>query len=193
MNVLVIPEDFRKDQYLLLPIIRAMLGALGRGSAQVVICRDPLLGGYGQALKRERILEIVNRYRMVDLFLLCVDRDGLPGRVSQLAALENDAATLLPSDKVLLGENAWQEIEVWALAGIDLPKEWTWTDVRAEISVKEVYFDDLARQRQLAGRPDGGRIELGREAAGRYGRIRQLCPEDVQRLESRISAWLEKK
>ncbi len=30
MNVLVIPEDFRKDQYMLKPIITAMMEALER-------------------------------------------------------------------------------------------------------------------------------------------------------------------
>lgn len=29
MNVLVIPEDFRKDQYVLKPIVAAMLGSIG--------------------------------------------------------------------------------------------------------------------------------------------------------------------
>ncbi len=52
MNVLVIPEDFRKDQYVLKPIIQKMMQAIGL-SARVEVCRDPLLGGVGEALKWE--------------------------------------------------------------------------------------------------------------------------------------------
>jgi hypothetical protein len=47
----------------------------------VRICTDPLLGGVVQALRWERIEEILDRYRgMVDLFLLRVDRDGEQAR-----------------------------------------------------------------------------------------------------------------
>lgn len=41
MNVLVIPEDFRKDQYMLKPIIEAMLKAKGK-MVKVRVCQDPL-------------------------------------------------------------------------------------------------------------------------------------------------------
>ena len=77
MNVLVIPEDFRKDQYILKPLFRRLFQDLGRPSARVAVCQDPLLGGIGEALKSERLVEIVERYDgMTDLFILCVDRDG---------------------------------------------------------------------------------------------------------------------
>ena len=77
MRVLAIPEDFRKDQYILQPILSALLEAAGKPKARVRVCTDPLLGGISQALRWERIVEILDRYRgMVDLFVLCVDRDG---------------------------------------------------------------------------------------------------------------------
>lgn len=53
-RVLVIPEDFRKDQFVLEPIVSKMFEAVGR-KAKVIVCRDPLLGGIDQALKWERI------------------------------------------------------------------------------------------------------------------------------------------
>ena len=31
---------------------------------------------------------------------------------------------------VFLSENAWEEIETWVLAGLDLPGEWRWQVVR---------------------------------------------------------------
>ena len=40
-RVLVIPEDFRKDQHLLRPILQQMIAAF-RGKAKVRICRQEL-------------------------------------------------------------------------------------------------------------------------------------------------------
>ncbi len=48
MNILVIPEDFRKDQYMLKPIIIAMMEALGKPKTKVRVCQDPLLRGVSE-------------------------------------------------------------------------------------------------------------------------------------------------
>ena len=48
MNILVIPEDFRKDQYILKPLIARLLRRLGAPNPKVEICRDPLLGALGK-------------------------------------------------------------------------------------------------------------------------------------------------
>jgi hypothetical protein len=192
MNVLVIPEDFRKDQYILKPIIDAMMTSLGRPRAKVVVCKEPLLGGVDEALKWDRIEEIITRYSgMVDLFLLCVDRDGREERKSRLNHAECRAADRLPADRLLLGENAWQELEVWVLAGHDLPSNWSWREIRREVNPKETYFIPFARQRGVQDGPGEGRRFLAIEAARRYDRIRQLCPEDVAVLEERIRRWVD--
>jgi hypothetical protein len=115
MNVLIIPEDFRNDQFIVGPLIQRMLAEVGKPRAKVRVCRDPLLGGVGEALKWERISEIIDRYRgTIHLFLLVVDRDGIAGRRRSLDALESKAAEVLTVDKGFFGENARQEIEVWA-------------------------------------------------------------------------------
>lgn len=190
-RVLVIPEDFRKDEPLLRPILERLLGACGM-QARLRVCRDPLLGGVTEALKRERILEILDRYRgMVDCFLLIVDRDGLAGRKESLSSLEAEAASFLGSENRFFGENAWQEIEVWALAGMqDLPKEWVWKAIRAEQHSKEVYFEPYVQMRELTAQPFGGRQLLGLEAARNYPRIRRLCSEDIGALEKRLKSVL---
>jgi hypothetical protein len=187
MNVLIIPEDFRKDQYVLKPIIEAMLAQAGKPRANVRVCQDPLLGGVEQALKWERIAEILDRYRaMVHVFLLIVDRDGEPGRRAALDRIENLASENQPAARLLLAENAWQEIEVWALAGQDLPGYWSWQDVRNEVHPKETYFLPFAEQRGLINEPGQGRKTLARESARNYRRVRSRCPEDVGALEDRI-------
>lgn len=190
MRVLIIPEDFRKDQHVLKPIVIAMLQHLGRPRATVLVCRDPLLGGVGQALKWERIEEIIERYKgMTDLFLLCIDRDGDQHRHVRLDAITTRATGALPQQRGFFGEQAWQEVEVWLLAGHALPATWVWQDVRDDLDPKERYYLPFAAQRGLAEAPAEGRATLGAEAARRYNRIRQLCPE-VAALEQRIDQWL---
>ena len=183
MNVLVIPEDFRKDQYILKPLFERLLRSMGKRNARVRICQDPLLGGIGEATKSERIAEIVERYDgMMDVFVLCVDRDGNPGRRQKLDDIEKEFG----DDGDFLAENAWEELETWVLAGLDLPRSWRWPDIRAEVHVKEEYFDKLAKSRSVADGPGGGRRALGREAASRIDAIRQKCPEDFDALAQRL-------
>ena len=185
MNILVIPEDSRKDQYILRPLFKQLFRSIGRQRAQVRVCRDPVLGGIGEAMKTERLSEIVERYRgMTQIFILCVDRDGEEGRRRQLDRIE----AKFDEEEAFLAENAWEELETWVLAGPNLPRGWRWLDVRAEVQVKETYFDVLARERDVANGPDGGRRALGEEAARNIQAIRQKCPEDFDALVRRLEA-----
>jgi len=189
VTVLVIPEDFRKDQYILKPIFSRLLREVGKPRARIRLCQDPLLGGVGEATKSERIQEIIQRYRaMVRIFVLCIDRDGDPGRRQRLNQLEQECGDDLGDDRVFLAENAGEEIETWVLAGLELPDRWRWADVRAEVQVKEAYFDPLALERVVADRPGGGRKPLAEEAAGRFDAIRQKCREDFDVLVNRVQA-----
>jgi hypothetical protein len=190
VNVLIIPEDFRKDQYVVGPIIRRMFAEVGKPNANVRVCLDPLMGGISEATKWQRIKDVLDRYRgMVQMFLLLVDRDGVAGRRETLNGLEERAAAQLGDGKTMLGENAWQEIEVWALAGQDLPGDWQWQAIRADVHPKEVYFEPLARQRGLTKEPGEGRTTMGREGAQNYNRVRSRCKEDIQSLEIRLKTW----
>ena len=94
---------------------------------------------------------------------------------------------------VFFGENAWQELEVWILAGQrDLPREWVWQDVRRERDPKETYYDVYAAKRGVANAAYEGREVLAKEAARNYRRIRRLCREDVLALEQRVNGAFEK-
>ena len=183
MTVLIVPEDFRKDQFILKPLFSRLLASMGKPWAKVRVCQDPLLGGVGEALKSERIAEITERYGgRVQVILLCIDRDGDPGRRQRLDQLQEEFG------ERLLAAEAWEEIETWVLAGLTLPPDWNWVEVRAEVHVKEQYFDVLAKQRGVDGGPDGGRSELGDEAARHVDTIRQKCPDDFDALARRIEA-----
>ena len=190
LNVMLILEDYRKDQYIIVPIIRKMFEALGKPRANVRPCMDPLIGGINQALDWSELQNVIARYQMYDLFLLIVDRDGEETRCKKLERLESESQKKFPS-KAFLAEHAWQEIEVWALAGQkDLPSVWRWPEIRAERDPKERYFKPYADTRGLENEPGEGRTTLGKEAALNYHRVRTLCPEDIGRLEERIRSCL---
>ena len=89
--------------------------------------------------------------------------------------------------KRLVAVNAWEELETWVLAGLDLPKDWVWATIRADISVKENYFEPLASQRRIDDGPGGGRKSLGEEAARRLTGMRQKCPEDLDHVALRLA------
>ena len=183
MRVLIIPEDDRKDQYVLNPIFSQLLRSIGRPRARIRVCQDPRLGGIVEAMKLDRISEIVERYKgMMDIFILCVDRDGEEGRRQRLNEIEAEFVDV----RVFLAENAWEELETWVLAGLDLPADWDWDSVRAEVQVKERYFEPLVDQRNLSDKPGGGREPLAEEASRRIDAIRQKCPEDFDHLAQRL-------
>lgn len=184
MNVLIIPEDFRNDQYIFKPLFSQLFKKTGRPRARVQVCQDPLLGGVTEALKSDRIQEIVESYEgMTDIFILCVDRDGIEGRRKRLNEIEKEFAT---SRQIFLAENAWEECETWALAGLNLPREWKWKEVRASVDVKERFFKKLAINRGIERSEGGGRRILGAEAARNIDTVREKCSEDFDALAQRI-------
>ena len=184
MNVLIIPEDFRYDQHILKPLFSRLFQSIGRRRVHVAVCRDPLLGGVSEALKSERVEEIVNTGGMTDIFILCIDRDGNTNRRQILNRLESE----FDNGQTFLAENAWEELETWGLAGLRLPGNWRWANVRAEVDVKERYFQLLVAERNLADAPGDGRKPLAEEASRRIPAIRQKCPEDFDALAQRLEA-----
>ena len=182
MRVLIIPEDDRKDQYILNPIFGQLFRSIGKPKARIRVCQDPRLGGVVEAMKQERA-EIVERYKgMMDILILCVDRDGERGRRQRLDQIEAEFRDV----HVFLAENAWEELETWVLAGLNLPAGWNWNDVRSEVQVKERYFEPLVAQLNLSDKPGGGREPLALEASRRINAIRQKCPEDFDNLARRL-------
>jgi hypothetical protein len=187
MNVMIIPEDPTNDHYLLLPIFERLFASIRRPPTKVMICLNPRMRGLNDALNTNRLRDIVVRYPMIDYFILCIDRDGNKNRRDRL----NEIETIFNGRPALIAENAWEELETWALAGLRLPRSWTWATVRAEVSVKERYFDPLAQQMGLANGPGGGRKEMGILAARRISAIRQKCPEDFGGLVNRLQTLLD--
>ena len=188
MKVMIIPEDFQNDQYILKPLFTRSLRSIGASSVEIRMCYERRFRGVDQALTLESLAGIVRQFGgMIDIFVLCVDRDGVVGRRQRLDQIEDE----FQDRCVFFGENAWEEIETWVLAGLELPSDWRWSDVRAEVDVKERYFEPLAALRGLTGSLGRGRKALGEEASRRVRAIRQKCPEDFDSLARRLETALQ--
>jgi hypothetical protein len=191
MRVRIIPEGVEHDHLILKPIFKAMFGHLGKGYSKVDI-HEPKVRGFDAVRSIDQIRGVITGFPAVDLFVLCVDRDGDPHRREALDDLERKIGRILRPPRLFLAEHAWQEVEVWAPAGINwrLKPKWTWDAIRSERDSKEVYFEPIARARGLFDGPGQGRRELGEEAARNFDKVRQNCPE-IRGLEDRIRTWIK--
>ncbi len=187
-KVLVVPEDFTKDEHILKPLVERILEDCGR-KAQVQVCRDPNFQGVDAALDIDSLRSaVVGRYPMVDLFILLVDRDGKPGRESSADRIERTlSAELKPTERRFLAELARQEVEVFILAGHDLPSDWRWNEIRTDADVKNMFFKRFVALHGTSRQPHDGRKKLMVEAVTNWQRIKSRCPEDVGALITRIS------
>jgi hypothetical protein len=187
-KVLVIPEDFTKDEHVLKPIVEKVLEDAGKANSTILVCRDPNFGGIGEAMKKERLRkDVIERYPMVDLFILLVDRDGDAGREVKAANLETDLTVELAGrEGRFIAELARQEVEVFVLAGHDLPDGWTWQQIRGDADVKNTAFQDLVNATDTGKLPHDGRKKLMAEGIKNWARIKSRCPEDIGSLIERL-------
>lgn len=183
MKVLIIPEDPTLDQYILKPVVTRLFSDLGR-SARIDVLSNPRLRGVSQALNRETLAAIAATFRMIDLFLVLVDRDGDLERAGVAQAREDEQTGRL---FVCL---AIEEVEVWMLALHRDTLGAPWTEVRSEIHPKERFAQPfLATQAPKLG-AGGGRAWAMRELGANWKGLLQVCPE-LQELRERIRGWLE--
>lgn len=187
-NVLVIPEDFTKDEHILKPLVERILEDCGK-KPTVEVCRDPNFQGVHAALKLDSLRrQVIERYPMVHLFVLFVDRDGQPGRKQRTDEIETTlSAELKSSGRRFLAEVAWQEVEVFILAGLDLPGNWKWSEIRADAAVKDTFFKQIVDLRSTSKYPHEGRKKLMAESISNWQRIKSRCREDVGALIARAS------
>lgn len=186
-RVMIILEDYVKDQYIVKPLIDKFFSALGRTKAKVVICKDPRFRGITDCMNQNNLVDkVIKVYREVDLFLLIVDRDKEENRHHRLSRLESIIREYLRPDQHFLTAQAYQEVEVWAMAGHQLPKRWKWVDIRDERDPKEKYFVPFSRQKGYYDYPDEGRKKLMEESLNNWSRVIKRCQEDIEQLLDRI-------
>jgi len=188
-NVLVLPEDFTKDEHILKPLAERILRDLGKPNANVRVCRDPNFGGVGQALKIERLRKVISRCRLFDLFILLLDRDGGPRRETSVERTESTLqGEVAGSGRKFAAVLACQEVEVCILAGHELPPGWSWREIRADPDVKNTYFQRLVALKNTSRPLHDGRKELMAEAIQNWSRIKSRCPEDIGGLPAKPAA-----
>lgn len=181
MKVLVIGEDPTHDQFILRPVVEAVLEAADL-RARVEVLTDPPLGGIEDALDSRQLAAILHDNPMIDLFLLIVDRDCDRKRNTSRAQARPDA---FPGR--LIACVAWQEVEVWMLA---LHREHlveTWSTVRAHWDPKEAFVDSVLDRIGRAG-PAGGRKAAMRSISGQWRTLVSTCPE-LRELVDAVRAW----
>src|SRR5205814_2315292 len=139
MNVRIIPEDEANDKFILKPLFEAMLKESGKRDARVKI-HPPDPSGWEGVKQWRQVQQILDDFSEARLFILCVDRDGHEQRKGILNDLERRAnESLRYPRRFFVAVHAWQEVEVWALAGIDwrLKPKWTWEAIRSERDSQE--------------------------------------------------------
>jgi len=190
-KVLVIPEDFTKDQHILKPLVKRVLQEAGKPMAFVQVCLDPRFQGISQCLNVPRLRkEVLRRYPMMDLFLLIVDRDGREGRATELEYVATQLKPDLRGRQLFLVEMARQEVEVLLIAGHRLERSWKWNDIREDPHVKETYFQRLVDREGTGLAPHEGRKELMETAMKNWKNICHRCPEETTGLAARIRSGL---
>lgn len=191
IRVLIIYEDERLDKYLVEPIVKKLFQSIEK-TAKVRSCSDPKLRGINDALDSEILEEIVGRYgKIIDLFLLIVDRDDRPSRREKLNNIQCDISKKLERCRCLIAECAHQEVEVWGLAALDdLPSDWSWQELRSNRDPKEAYFDVYIKSNNIIDDVGKGRKAIGAKVSAGYQKIKSRCPE-VKELEERIAYWTE--
>ncbi len=171
MKVLIIPEDQALDQYIVKPVVEAMLNDAEIPS-RVDVIAEPRLRGASEALDAKVIDTIIKNNPMVDLFLLIVDRDCNRERNEERAE-----ARQREHEGKLLACVAHQEVEVWMLAlYADRLDVTGFAEVRQECDPKERWAEPLLRGFGGSG-PGKGRKRAMSALKGSWRSLAGRCPE----------------
>jgi hypothetical protein len=177
----VIPEDPTHNGDIVEPLIGRMLAECGKPKARILVLTNPRVQGYEHA--RQKLPEVLDRYRHFDLALFLVDADG-KDRTPAFNTLEAKAEA---NGGTLICAATEQEVEVWLLAGHPEKLNTPWRKVREDVSVKENVFEPFLSQYGDPRRYGGGRDLLMKQGLARYEQILQRCPE-LQSLQNRIKS-----
>ena len=178
MKVAFVCEDPTNDQYIVRPVLQALLADLGRPRARVFPVTNPRTTGFDSLLAHA--CEILDRYSQqaaAVIFVIDLDcDDGSPGRRNKPQRLRN-ALSQCAGTLNTVSVAAVQEVEVWALWGVRNELADSWTEVRAQCDPKDIYFEgQITKADGLT--PDGGRRRLVESAlASGWRSIAGACPE----------------
>ncbi len=178
-RVFVVCEDHTLDQYVAVPVVKALMSAVGRPKADVRVVSNPRLGGWTQL--KSSACSVLQRYGAIgDLVVFVADadcEDGSQGRADRKTIFDNVISKCTYHREKAVVVVARQELEVWALWGHRGSLQESWGAVVAECHPKERFFDALVTDADLR-RPGRGRLRITNEtlSAG-YTSLEQGCPE----------------
>lgn len=167
MKVLLVLEDPTHDRYVVEPVVRRILDDLGL-VARLDVLLDPHLRGVDDLFGQ--LPDILADNRMVDLFVVVVDRDC--NRRNNVERLRD----VVGRHGKLAACCAIEEVESWMLVlhrdALGAP----WPVVRADCDVKEHYAEEFLRSRGEAG-PGRGRKAAMRTLGSGWRGLLDLCDE----------------
>lgn len=182
MRVLVVLEDPTYDEHVAVPIVRRLFEDLGV-VARVEPLRDPHLRGIDEALDEETIRHVMDRYPMIDLFLLVLDRDCDREKV-----VARGRAREALSPKIVVAF-AFEELETWLLALHRSDLAEAWGAVRGHCDPKERWALPLLEKFGGRGAVGGGRKAAMRALSGQWRSLLTLVPE-LAELKERLGERL---
>lgn len=185
MKVLVIPEDPTLDLYILKPVVERLMAEVGRPRATVKVLERPRMRGVSEALRREKLDEILETFPQFALYRVLVDRDGVLDRVQLARARESEHP-----DRLLVAL-AVEEVEVWMLALHADELGAPWIDVRAELKPKVMYAEPLLVAHFEADSPGRGRKAAMRALDQGWNSLLRRCPE-LAELRDRLPDMLNR-
>jgi len=175
MKVLVVLEDPTHDRYIVEPVVRKILDDLGI-VARLDVLTDPHLRGVDDLI--DQLPAIVEDNRMVDLFVVVIDRDC--NRQHNVERIANAAM----HDPRIVACCAIEEVEAWMLV---LHREHLgapWPTVRADCDIKDNYAVAFLKRFGEVG-PGRGRRAAMRDLGKGWRGLKDLCDE-VMRLSERV-------
>jgi len=190
MNLCIVPEDHRDDQYIVKPLFEKLLRESDKvpgGKPQVRLYQRT--AGIDQI--QSKLSDVALRYGHYDAIVVAVDRDCEESR-RQSVEEWIDRSDLREVRALTIPCIAVQEVEIWLLGLYDDRLDPYWKDVRSECSLKEFFFHDFLASYGDERAPGGGRKRLmkqGLEEAS-LSSLLQKC-EELQECLDRIEALFE--
>lgn len=183
-------EDHTLDQYVVRPLLKALLARLGRPTARVHVITNPRIRGF-ENLKAQAcsILETYGPISNLIIFAVDADgQDGLQARPDRKLQFSEYISRCPNADKSLVVV-ARQELEVWALWGSRARLPANWSDVREERDPKERFFHPLITSADRTV-PGYGRQRLITSSLNEgWDSLCAGCPE-IRQLEIEVRAKL---
>jgi hypothetical protein len=179
-------EDHTLDQYVVRPVIKALLTNLGRPNARIHVITNPRIRGF-ENLKAQAcsILETYGPISALVIFVIDADgQDGLDGRPDRKQQFLNSLSVCPNNDKALVVV-ARQELEVWALWGSRSRIDVQWADVVQERDPKERFFDSLVTSLDRKVPGYGRQRLIAASLRGGWPSLCSGCPE-IRQLEHEV-------